>query len=173
MTMRRHILINLKSMKTFVYLFVAISYLSFAVSAFADNADGNGASPQEAQTVEKFGVTFLLQGCRVVEKKPNCRVTITSHNFDKRLALTTSQQKLIDNTGKEYSGVSLQIGDQESASWLNSVLKADLPTNGVIYFQNLSTKADSIDLFEIVGSLAKHGKSNYIKISFSDIPFSR
>ncbi len=165
-------MINLRFIKKFVYFFAATSYLIVAVSAFADKAGGNVPSTQEAQTVEKFGVTFLLQGCSVLGKKPNCRVKITSHNFDKRLALTTSQQKLIDNTGKEYSGVSLQIGDQESSSWLNSVLKADLPTNGVIYFQNLSTKADSIDLFEIVGSLAKHGKSNYVKISFSDILFS-
>jgi len=163
---------NIRSVKSIVCFFAASLYLTVSVITFAGTTDGNISSPQRARTMEKFGVSFQLQGCKKTGENVSCRIKITSYKFDKRLAMTTSQQRLTDNVGNEYRGTDLQIGDKESSSWLNSSLKADLPINAVIHFQNLSAKADSIDRLEIVGSLSSHGKSNYVNIPFKDISFS-
>jgi hypothetical protein len=130
--------------------------------------------------IELNGFIFDLSECRSKNRNIECNLTVTSKDQDRNLSIflktafnENHSTKLHDNNGDEYYPV--KIGVANVSATQNKIDKRfiyNVTTPMKIYFENISSRAQSISLLSIRCSDSPNFMANTFEVPFRNIPLS-
>lgn len=126
---------------------------------------------------ETEGFTFALKKCKRSGKSLTCHVLITSKDKDKTLRIyrdhLSERSRVIDDIGKEYTLNQLQFANKtfeyDYQRYIENLLVANIPTAATLIFEDFSSEAESIALFELG---CRHERKIF-RAKLTNIPFSK
>lgn len=114
-----------------------------------------GQNPKKEQ-----GFEFRLDNFRFADRNVVIELLVTSEERSQMLNLRQSS-RLIDNAGNIYEPVEVLFGNSTNKGlWFREELPADVPVRITMKFDNISSKAESFNLFEVA--------VNNFKVAFSN-----
>jgi hypothetical protein len=110
------------------------------------------------------GFRLALNGCELAGKKISCALVLTSADQDRELNLNVAAAtRIFDDSGNEYATGRIEIANKSAMrGYLKSLFVAGVPTRVRVHFDNVSTQARAISLFEL--------DCYAFKVQFRDIP---
>jgi hypothetical protein len=139
----------------------------------------NSKSYKSISIIELNGFIFDLYGCKSKNRNVECDLSITSKDQDKNLSIflkmfnDSHTSILYDNNGDEYTPVKIDIANISSKQ--NKIDKRfiyNVSTRVKIYFENISSRAQSISLLSLKCSETPNFSSNVFEVPFRNIPLS-
>jgi hypothetical protein len=129
--------------------------------------------------IDTNGFIFDLHGCKSKNRNVECDLSITSKEQDKNLNIflkmynESSTSILHDNNGDEYTPSKIDVANISSKQ--NQISKRfiyNVSTRVKIYFDNISSRAQSISLLSIKCSDGQPFTQNVFEVPFRNIPLS-
>lgn len=129
--------------------------------------------------IDTNGFIFDLHGCKSKNRNVECDSSITSKEQDKNLNIflkmynESSTSTLHDNNGDEHTPSKIDIANISSKQ--NQISKRfiyNVSSRVKVYFDNISSRAQSISLLSIKCSDGQHFTQNVFEVPFRNIPLS-
>lgn len=119
------------------------------------------------QIVEASGFVFELKESPVSGQKESFSFLITNKEKDRNLTIDSARSIVFDDSGSEYKGVKIILGNREG-SYTGNVLITDIPIKAALSFDQFSSQAKMIKVLEIDCSAEKD-----FKVKFYNIPLKK
>jgi len=113
------------------------------------------------QKVEVRDFIFELQGCKLSTQAVKCSLLVTNKGKDREIGIygkggmwlgytvwVSGESRIFDNFGNEYIAKNAQLSNKEGGS-VSSLLVSGIPTKASVSFENVSSEATMIPLFEL------------------------
>jgi hypothetical protein len=129
--------------------------------------------------IESHGFVFDLHGCKSKNRNVECDLSVTSKDRDKNLTIFMKMVNdnytsiLHGNNGDEYTPSKIEIANVSSKH--NKIDKRfiyNVTTRVKVYFENISSRAQSVSLLSLKCSETPHLSPNVFEVPFRNIPLS-
>ncbi len=107
------------------------------------------APPPLPQAVIERDCIFQLKGCTLFGSTLKCDILITDKGVDRTLIFGKNDRtRIIDDSGREYRGISFSIGSHSNDYAARGSLTTDVPIRGQLQFGGLSAAVRKLSLLE-------------------------